>query len=233
MALSVTGQNDPPYLAATSENTGARTMLRQLSEGVLIVRLNSNDRKIRELERLLNSPEVKEKSRKRFRKMLDRTREETRQESLDIMKAFDGNYNFSKVLFMYDTASLHLKNGENSGYFLNRELQHDAGISLEDERWHMFYFRHESPALFFLLNQQNEQVQRPFPIPKRPVLRRYRQGLYFGRDPLAGNWQNGQLELTSGTSIYMTYSKKKQYKYFSVTIHNWNKDLAKALDRLD
>ena len=222
LTLPLTGQNDQPNLSSASERTSVQTMLRHLSKGVLIVRLNSNDRKIKELERLVNSPGTNEKSKKRFRKMLDSTLAETRQESLDIMKAFDGNYNFSEVLFMYDTASFSLKEGAKNGFFLNRELETDKSIRLGNDSWLMIYFRHESPALFILLDSQNEPVQRPFPVPKRPVFRSYDQGQYFNNDAQA-----------SGFTLLMTYNKKKQYKYFSVLISNWNRNLQKALERLE
>ena len=228
----VFGQDAGLYISPASEKTEAKTLLKQLSEGVLVVRLSSNNRKMKELERLANSPDASEKNKKRFQKMLETTREEGRQESLDVMKSFDGNYNFSKVLFMYDTASLQLKNGVKSGYFLNRELKVDPSISLEYDDWLMIYFRHESPTLFVLLDRQFEQVQRPFPIPKRPVFKTYRQGLYFSKDPLAQKWALGKPDTSSGFVLFMAYGKKKQFKYFSVMISAWNTDLNKALKRV-
>jgi hypothetical protein len=228
----VFGQDPSLYIPSAAERTDAISHLKQLSEGVLIVRLNSNNRKMKELERLINSPDVNEKAKNRFQKMLETTKEETRQESLDLMQAFDGNYSFSKVLFMYDTAALQLKNGVKQGYFLNRELKPDPTLRLENDDWLMVYFRHESPALFVLLDRKFDQIQRPFPIPRRPVFKTYNQGLYFARDPLAGQWYRQKPDTTSGFVLFMSYSRKKQFKYFSVLLSVWNKDLTKSLERL-
>lgn len=198
--------------------------LAQLQKGSLVVRLSSNHRKITELERLANSPDANEKSKARFKKMLEQTRTETRQEGLDVMKAFANNYNFSKVLFMYDTASVQLKKGVMGGYFLNKDLEVDPSIQLENDNWLLIYFRHESPASFMLLDQEFEAVQHPFPLPKRPVLSK------FVRDPFSvENPGDGAIRRPSGGfTLFMSYSRKNQLKFFSVQISNWQRSLVKA-----
>lgn len=237
-AIPAGAQNESAALTGDAAREQAIDLLKQLSDGVLVVRLNSNHRKITELERLINDPGVEEKTKKRFRKMLETTREETRQESLDMMKAFDGNYNFSKVLFMYDTASLSLKNGVQNGYFINGALEVDPAISLDEADWLLLYFSHPSPAGFVLLDQQLEPVQRPFPLPRRPVFKSYQQGRFFSqpariRDPLTRKWEIDESDTGTGFILFMSYSKKKQLKYFSVLISLWNKQLEKAKNWVD
>lgn len=235
LAFSARAQPAPQTLSREATREAAIDMLKQLSGGVLVVRLNSNNRKMTELERLINDPGVAEKTKKRFRKMLETTREETRQESLDMMKAFAGNYNFSRVLFMYDTASLLLKNGVQHGYFINSSLEVDPAASLENEDWLLVYFQHQSPAGFVLLDQQFDWVQKPFPVPKRPVFKSYNQGMYFSqpamtRNPLTRKWEVDESDTGSGFILFMSYNRKKQLKYFSVLISLWNKQLQKTMD---
>lgn len=229
LTVCAIAQNDDIH---DSRKTEARSLLRQLPKGVLVVRLNSNHRKMTELERLLDSPDVNEKSKIRFKKMLETTRMETRQEGLDLMKAFDGNYNFSKVLFMFDTASLLLKNGVKSGYFLNEALEVDSSLRLESNDWLLMYFRHESPVSFILLDQNLETVERPFPLPKRPVLRKYVQGQFYEVYDSEGPWKFGEKDNATGFVLFMTYNKKNQLKFFSVLISNWQKDLTRASKRM-
>ena len=220
-ALAATSSTSAQALTfSDDEKLQAREMLSALSGGTLIVRLNSNHRKMKELERLASTTGISEKKSAQFREMLQTTAEETRQESRDIQYAFSTYYNFSKVLYMYDTASFQLKNGVKSGYFLDTSLQVNPSIRLEDEDWLMIYFRHESPALFKLLDKNLEEVSSDFPIPKRPRL-------YYSK-----KYKPSRLELLENVAvatlmgpagIFMLYSRKNQNIYFSRSIYYWNR----------
>jgi hypothetical protein len=217
-----------PFDFSADEKMQSREMLSALHNGTLIVRLNSNHRKMKELERLSTTPGMTEKKRRQFRELLQTTAAETRQENSDIYYVFSTYYNFSKVLYLYDTASLQLKSGVKSGYFLDSSLQVSPSIRLDDDDWLLVYFRHESPALFKLLDENLKEVLTSFPIPKRPRLSFAKKLKTDGTgisDPLA------RILTTGPSGRYLLYSRKKQRPYFSWSVFDWNKALHRALER--
>ncbi|MEY3368689.1 MAG: hypothetical protein RI973_1844 [Bacteroidota bacterium] len=217
-----------PLVFSDDEKLQAREMLSSLSGGTLIVRLNSNHRKMKELERLASSTGISEKKSAQFREMLQTTAEETRQENSDIHYVFSTYYNFSKVLYMYDTASLQLKNGVKSGYFLDSSLQVNPSIRLEDDDWLMIYFRHESPALFKLLDKNLKEVLPTFPLPKRPRLSFVKKLRPAGEE---GTDLSARILATGPSGRYLLYSRRKQRSYFSWSVYDWNNALQRTLRR--
>lgn len=207
------GQSAGVYIASANEKERAEQLLEKLSTGVLIVRLHSDRRKIDELERLSSRPGMDEKAKKRFHKMLETTREENLAENRAIMDAIHLNYDFSEIFFMHDTASHLLKSGAKSGYFLNQDLEIDPSITLNNDNWLILHLRRESPVLFVVLDQELNQVTRPFPVPVKPGFGR---NIYMTPD---GPQKN--------SFPLMSYSKKKQDRYFSIMMNNWNDRLKK------
>lgn len=116
--------------SAGQRQAAAGESIRTLKDGVLVVRLSSGSRKIESLEKLI-ARTTNEKDRLRYQVMLEKTVQETRNQNLWLMEAFEKNYRFSKVLFMSDTASVQLKSGTRQGIFLNNDLQTDPALSLE------------------------------------------------------------------------------------------------------
>lgn len=92
--------------------------IRELKDGVLIVRLTSNHRKLKALEDAL----AKDSDNTYLKKQLEDTQLETREENTTLIQAFTEKYDFSEVLFMYDTAMSVLTSGQQSGYFLTPTL---------------------------------------------------------------------------------------------------------------
>jgi hypothetical protein len=217
--------------AGRLEPSGPAAMLASLREGTLVVRLQSNARKIQELEKALSDTLLGGAQRQRLQDMLSETQAQTPKESRDIMKAFDGNYNFSKVLFFYDTASVRLLTGEKQGYFLNRDLQVDSSLSLEGEDWLMIYFRHQSPSLFKLLDNRLQPVRQPFPLPGRPFFRSYQLGAYFGGSDSVYPWVLEPEDLAKGFSSVMFYHPSRQAAYFATCLRHWNDRLHKKYRR--
>ncbi len=226
LALSLSFDHLCAQSQGGSEMLPAAPTPASLREGTLVVRLQSNARKIRELEKILSDTLRNDPQRRRLQMMLDETLAQTPRESREIMKAFDGNYNFSKVLFLYDTASFRLLGGERYGYFLDRNLQVDTSLRLEGDNWLMIYFRHESPSLFKLLDRQLEPVRQPFPLPGRPIFSSYRRGAYFGTGE-AYPWVLEPEDLTKGFSAFLFYNPDKQAAYFGACLAHWNERLHK------
>ncbi|MEM9921504.1 MAG: hypothetical protein AAF990_25605 [Bacteroidota bacterium] len=141
-----------------------------LQNGVLIVRLPSKHKKIKELTRLSQSEGLSKKKRKRFEKTLKTALAEKEREERDIVNVYKKNYFFSDLLFTYDTSTVHLKEGHYSGIFLNDSLEIDPTISVGDRA--CFFIRMGSlqknknapgRRVAFMLDQNFETLQDPFP----------------------------------------------------------------------
>lgn len=113
----------------------AETAIRNLAEGVLVIRLESNRKKIEKLTELLAQKDLSAKNRKNLQRQLDETLAETKERNILLMNNFVEIYNFSEVLFTYDFATEKLSAGEQEGYFLNRDLEIDPTLSLSDRKY--------------------------------------------------------------------------------------------------
>jgi len=122
----------------------AAAAIKDLKDGVLVVRLRSDQRKIEALEGQLATPNLKEKYRQRLQKLLDDTRREKEVENKSLVAAFRKHFDFSEVLFMYDTATYLVKKGLQEGYFLNDSLQADPHLSLQGRPFRLVRFGSKS-----------------------------------------------------------------------------------------
>lgn len=104
-----------------------------LSNGHLVVRLPSMARKIAEYERLLESPDLPESRREPLEQSIRQTIEDRDRNNRMLMEAFQNQYTFSQVWYVYDSASVALRDGHWGGIFLNEELQPDQGIQFNPE----------------------------------------------------------------------------------------------------
>ena len=104
----------------------------ELKEGALVVRISTNHRKISTIQRLINNPNVSNRSKRRLRKKLKRTKQETEETAKQMLVSFITAYHFSALYFMYDTSTHHLKSGKKQGYFLNKQLEIDSTIKLKE-----------------------------------------------------------------------------------------------------
>ncbi|GIV31629.1 MAG: hypothetical protein KatS3mg029_0980 [Saprospiraceae bacterium] len=138
-ALAQQGNFEEPFDTLGRENRiqKAAAAIEALHDGVLIVRLSSNQRKIEALSGQLATPNLSEKQRLRLQQQLDQTRQLTRTENEGLVRAFRKYFDFTKVLFMYDTAVWQLRQGRQSGFFLDDSLRVDPRISLENKPWRM------------------------------------------------------------------------------------------------
>lgn len=123
----------------------AGEQIRALRAGVLVVRLSTNARKVEALEKLVGTATT-DKARHRYQGMLEDTRKETQNQNLWIMAAFRKNYNFSKLLFMPDTAAVQLKSGVRAGIFLNENVQIDPALTLGEGSFFVAYYGESSSS---------------------------------------------------------------------------------------
>ena len=141
------------------------SIIQDLKEGVLVVRLKSGDKKATELQRLIDSPNVSAKRKIQLEEQLHQTIFDQKTFNTQQVYAFRNMYKFSKVLFMFDTASSELKAGKQSGYFLNDQLEVDESISLDDQ---VFYVASIAPLEsgadgLVIMDKTYTPLKRPFP----------------------------------------------------------------------
>jgi hypothetical protein len=163
---------DPtPYdsLTADQRKEMALDAIHAIKDGVLILRLESNHRKIEEMERLAGRNDLNEEERTKWQKRVTAVKEDTRRRNKWLVDAFIAKYDFSKLLIMYDTATQLLKQGVKSGYFLNQHLELDAGASLGEVSYRLVRFgkasyeRNSSASGLVLLDQDFKELPSPFP----------------------------------------------------------------------
>lgn len=136
--------------------------IKDLKEGVLVVRLQSNNRKINALqESIAKAPNESEN----LKRKLKQAKAEYKQVGKAMMQAFATEYSFSEVVFMHDTASIALKNGQQEGLFLDENLEIIPNQSLDNRFFCLLASgKSESGAEGFkILDAGLEIIPQPFP----------------------------------------------------------------------
>lgn len=146
-----------------------RQKIKDLREGMLVVRLKTGGNKIKAYERVVNSPSVSPEKRKLFEKRMAEAKKEIRSENNDLITAFDEDYSFSDVLFVADTAVHFLKEKKQSGYFLNKNMEVDPSLSLNEKPFLIAYYGASSLATsngvegIVIMGADFQELVDPFP----------------------------------------------------------------------
>ncbi|MCP3930270.1 MAG: hypothetical protein GY705_14345 [Bacteroidetes bacterium] len=122
---------EPAFSAKIDKVKKAENAIETLKNGKLIVQLPSDHRKITSMQKLVDSPKVDEKEKKRLKQLLETTVQENKEHNRLLIQAFREYYDFSEIYFIHDTASMHLKKGVMTGIFLDDNLKENASISPE------------------------------------------------------------------------------------------------------
>ena len=152
-----------------SNKLRAKQAIIALHEGALVVRLKTKRNKIEKLQESLASDQLSEKDRKRLTKELQSTIEENEKYNTELIAAFNNNYKFSAVYFMYDTSSVTLKIGGKSGFLLNKELKVDPQITITQDSFFVVYNGEldatNSPGIeaLIVMDSRFEVLPSPFP----------------------------------------------------------------------
>jgi len=163
-------QKSPLESMAFSERQDiAHEAIRDIYDGVLIVRLSSNAKKTAILEKQIADPFSSNEQRVLYKKMLKKSNEETRENNELLMDSFSDNYDFSEVFFVYDTSLHYLTEGHQKGIFLSQELKIDSTINLAKRPYRMA--RYGSPLAsgmkemlgIVVMNKNYEDLPSPFP----------------------------------------------------------------------
>jgi hypothetical protein len=151
----------------------AKTAIRELQEGTLLVRLPSRKRKIEAMEQVLSQYGPEDKRRPRLEKLLRITREEAETFNRNMTMAFRDSFDFAEVRFFYDYNTPEIKAGETAGLLLNEDLKADPAITLPDQPTYILGFgqtnKDYSDGLeaMFIMSSDFERMAPPFPYYQR------------------------------------------------------------------
>ena len=139
------GQGDPPGVIYDTLGTEARTdmakkAIKDLKNGVLVVRLKSGNSQMKAMERVANSPNVAAKDKERFELKMAALRKSIQAENERLIKSLQAHYLFSEVLYIMDTSIYLLKENIQNGYFLNEQMEVDTSISLRYRNYLVAYY---------------------------------------------------------------------------------------------
>lgn len=211
-----TSENTRQDLNALSETERleiTKTALKNLKEknATLIIRLPSNHKKMTELERLAVSKQLTPQKSQRMQEILQSTRAITPAFNIRLMTAFDENFKFAEVLFMYDTASVSLKNGVTQGIFLNKRVQTDPNIQLNTDNYYILSIDYDGfpEAMnindFDTLDAQLNRLPKPYP-------QYARAGVFFNINLLLKK-DDGEKQVLVMNKMTEKYNKKLYKAY--------------------
>ena len=149
----------------------AERAIEDLENGSLVLRLKSKRNKIRELNKLLANPDLNVNNvlKSRLKKKLERTIADRDRYNLILIKAFETHYTFSDVYYMYDTATISLRDGERKGIFLNEKMELDPSIEMKEGPFFIMRGGNTDNTTttgisgLVVMNAELEDMQRPFP----------------------------------------------------------------------
>lgn len=137
--------------------------IRDLHEGILLVRLPSNQRKIEALETMLGNAELSDKDRDRIAQNLEKTKIETRQLHDAYINAFHEEYSFSRYGFFLDYNTPLIREGKIEPFEAEGATEVYA---LPDDNWYILSIGHTSGMKvdgMQVLDSTFTVIERPFP----------------------------------------------------------------------
>lgn len=144
--------------------------IQELKDGILVVRLKSNKKKIAEIQKVLQTEDVGPAREERLRYLLSDTKDKTHLKNTAIIHAFGEFFDFCEVRFMYDYDTPKLKTGAKKGYFLNKSLEFDPTIQLDTSYYMVSRFDRTSEKeggplydAIIISDSEFEDLVKPFP----------------------------------------------------------------------
>ncbi len=135
--------------------------------GVLLVRLDSKDTKIKVYERALADSKLNDKKRRRLQGELDATIKRRDIINTAIAQSFSDSFDFCPVFICFDTSSNTLKAGLKKGIFFNRDISPAPDISIPDSAAIFVVYFHEKSGQYptdgLILRRLRGILEEPFP----------------------------------------------------------------------
>jgi len=103
------------------EKRNADSLMNELKEGTLVIRLKSYEKRIAELESAQRNAKTSKHKKNQLKKRISTIKSDRDRFGKELTTAFHKLYDFSKFIVMYDTESEKLDQGVRKGYFLNKK----------------------------------------------------------------------------------------------------------------
>lgn len=170
--LTALGQNYfEAHMANTSNhNIRAVAAIQYLSDGALIIRLESNQNKLVELEKLANNEKLNPKQRQKFKNQAEVLKLETNHKQKSWISAFRSEYQFSEVFFIEDKDYRAFLMGARSGIFLNEDATLDPAINCHNANTITLGFgpgpnkdKYSAGVSVYLMDKKGQAFEAPFP----------------------------------------------------------------------
>ena len=141
----------------------AEEHIQRLHEGVLLIRLQTNQNKINALESLLDSSSIDTKDAEKIQKTLNKTIAETNEKNNNIVTAFDSEYAFSEYAFFFDKDSKGVFEGDIKP--LGSDLETPVEIDHTEPLYILAVGRTQETSRdgYVILDGELDEVPRPFP----------------------------------------------------------------------
>lgn len=166
LPVLVWGQRDDLHTQKEKKAYAQASIMDLKERGALVLRLRTDHRKIKLLERTLASESLSEHQRSRHQRMLENTIKRRDLFNDALRHAFVETFNFCPIYVMYDTSSRPLKAGVRSGIFLNDQREIDPTIRLEEEAIFVVNFKDKSgefPYDVLRMQRLEDKLDHPFP----------------------------------------------------------------------
>ena len=135
----------------------------KLKNGILLVRLPSNARKIEAIQTMLDTADLDQKDQEKLVKLLETTMAETEDFNSTVIEGFSERYDFSDVGYFYDSDSRLIKSGEKRPF--DSDLKTPKSIDTE-ATWYILSIGN-TPGMsikgYVVLDTNLDPLPRPFP----------------------------------------------------------------------
>lgn len=154
---------------ATDRKAIAAQSITALKNGTLILRLKSKNNKLTKLQEILDKGGLDSSRKAKIKKEIKSTIEERDAFNSSLVNAFEEYYSFSKIYYMYDTASVALRDGAKRGIFLNKGLEPDPQIKIPLGRFFVIKAGTTDGAsttgiaALVMMDENLKDLNRPFP----------------------------------------------------------------------
>lgn len=119
--------------AKAEERRQAIEVVDVVQQGGIVIRLTTNARKIEGMREVLDEGDLTSLNRSRLKARMDETIAETKDQQELIVSLMRDVYDLGPVYFIYDTTLVLLQGEQDSGYFLNDQLEVDPSITRPDD----------------------------------------------------------------------------------------------------
>ena len=147
----------------------ARDHMYNLQEGVLVVYLPTNGKKLAALKSIVDRNPNDKRAKSRYETL----KIESKALQIAMIDAYQEYYSFSKVYFMPDTMGYELKSGTQEGIFVNKQLELTSEIKLENDNYYRAYIGEPTNAnstgkkSILIEDKDGQLLASPFPYATR------------------------------------------------------------------